>query len=145
MIIIYMINFHLIKKTGNWFKEKFDECWRKKKKEEYKLFNLNCEMKYWSMDTDRVYNNVFIIKFESVCFSIISYDLVCVCIERVINLKQNRDFILKWNFFCFLKFYFYTFRLLSRQFICLFVIKSMPITNTVRLEILATVCFIIFD
>lgn len=47
------------------------------------------------MDTDRVYNNVFIIKFESVCFSIISYDLVCVCIERVINLKQNRDFILK--------------------------------------------------
>lgn len=109
MIIIYMINFHLIKKTGNWFKEKFDECWRKKKKEEYKLFNLNCEMKYWSMDTDRIYNNVFIIKFESVCFSIISYDLVCVCIERVINLKQNRDFILKWNFFCFLKFYFYTF------------------------------------
>lgn len=45
------------------------------------------------MDTDRVYNNVFIIKFESVCFSIISYDLVCI--ERVINLKQNRDFILK--------------------------------------------------
>lgn len=48
------------------------------------------------MDTDRVYNNVFIIKFESVCFSIISYDLVCVCIERVINLKQRFYFEMKF-------------------------------------------------
>lgn len=57
-----MINFYLIKKN-NWklIQKKFDECWWKKKKEEYKLFNWNCEVKYRSMDTDRGYNNVFII------------------------------------------------------------------------------------
>lgn len=131
-----MINFYLIKKN-NWklIKKKFDECWWKKKKEEYKLFNWNCEVKYRSMDTDRGYNNVFIIClfFDSILwFGLRMYWTL---------LRQNEDFILKWNLFCFLKFYFYTFCTLKTIYISV----CSKIANAIISEILATVCFIISD